>query len=914
MSIVNKGILNSGSAYLRQVGNDWPTAQVVTTADIIESSSNLYFSNIRVVQVVTPLLTTANVVEKSSNLYYTNARVINAVTIGTVPGDISVSGNLIANGLIIRNIAVSDSVLTGSTSANNVVADSITANTWNNLYTANVVESDTNLYYTNSRARTAYTAGTGIAISQGGVISYKQADPGLGFYNSGLTLAGAVIASNTYSNVVTFSSTDGVSFIVQSLHVTNLSPNVAYLNGRINYNYSSSSNSVVFANLLEIPGASSQELFFKPSTFKVGDQIQIQSFSNPKQPANGLISAMVSYQGSAITEYDRAATSLTSNSMSNVYTSVGKTAIVESVKVVNPNPNPATITVQIVDTTGAIFSYLASNLFIPAFSSIEVCEYPKALLTDYTIRAQKTIGFGQPLNIFTSSKYTSYFLATPSSSVINETASNTVTIDFQTLGVTNGTTFYYSIDGNVQPADFVPAANTGSFIVTNDQGTINLQIASDANFGIEGTESFRVQVRKASVTGAIVSTTSNITVQDTSTTTSYLVVENTNGIADRTSNTVIFTIQGYNVANNSVLYYSTAGNVTASQLVTANTGSFTLVDRFANLSIVAGDIPTGETRTLQLQVRTGSSEGTVQQTSNVVTIYDSAIAGIQATGGVQSNVGNYRIHTFTSSGNFSINRYAQASSIDVVELLVIAGGGGGGSHWSYGNAGGGAGGLIYRGSEVPSNATVTSAVIGSNVVPILNTNTAVVIGAGGSKAYNELAITNSGTPTTLTTSPGVAIFTAVGGGGGANWYQNPGTPQAVKTGAPGGSGGGSAGTPASGAVGLGTAGQGNPGGFPNASATGGGGGGAGAHGSPGIPTGTSAGGVGLEYSISGYPTLYAGGGGGLNGIGGAGGGGSGLNTSNGTTNTGGGGGTANVQLTPIGSGGSGIVIIRYPVI
>ena len=54
MSIINKGILNSKTAFLRQVGNDWPTAQVVvsTTADVTEVSSNLYFTNTRVVSAL----------------------------------------------------------------------------------------------------------------------------------------------------------------------------------------------------------------------------------------------------------------------------------------------------------------------------------------------------------------------------------------------------------------------------------------------------------------------------------------------------------------------------------------------------------------------------------------------------------------------------------------------------------------------------------------------------------------------------------------------------------------------------------------------------------------------------------------------------------------------------------------------
>jgi hypothetical protein len=36
MPIINKGILSSKDAYLKQLGNDWPTAQVTTTSDVLE--------------------------------------------------------------------------------------------------------------------------------------------------------------------------------------------------------------------------------------------------------------------------------------------------------------------------------------------------------------------------------------------------------------------------------------------------------------------------------------------------------------------------------------------------------------------------------------------------------------------------------------------------------------------------------------------------------------------------------------------------------------------------------------------------------------------------------------------------------------------------------------------------------------
>ena len=56
-----------------------------------------------------------------------------------------------------------------------------------------------------------------------------------------------------------------------------------------------------------------------------------------------------------------------------------------------------------------------------------------------------------------------------------------------------------------------------------------------------------------------------------------------------------------------------------------------------------------------------------------------------ATGGTVTTDGDYKVHTFTTSGNFVVTASGQP-----VEYLVIAGGGGGGS--KYYTGGGGAGG------------------------------------------------------------------------------------------------------------------------------------------------------------------------------------------------------------------------------
>ena len=105
----NRGIFNLGTAYLRQLGNDWPTAQVYYTSDITEVASNLYFTNARVVSAlstdativiagngqirsntssggITSLagFTTANLAEGGANLYFSNTRVYQALTGGAL--------------------------------------------------------------------------------------------------------------------------------------------------------------------------------------------------------------------------------------------------------------------------------------------------------------------------------------------------------------------------------------------------------------------------------------------------------------------------------------------------------------------------------------------------------------------------------------------------------------------------------------------------------------------------------------------------------------------------------------------------------------------------------------------------------------------------------------------------------------
>ncbi len=268
------------------------------------------------------------------------------------------------------------------------------------------------------------------------------------------------------------------------------------------------------------------------------------------------------------------------------------------------------------------------------------------------------------------------------------------------------------------------------------------------------------------------------------------------------------------------------------------------------------------------------------------------------TGGSITTSGNFRIHTFTSSGTFG-NTVANLS----VQYLVIAGGGGGGA--DYGGAGGAGG---YRTSATSQTSGRNSST--ESALTLSTGKKTVTVGAGGAGGIHSNTIrgnTGSNSVFDSITSNGGGFGGGEGNGAGGN----------------GGSGGGGN---YGGSGGSGTSGQGFDGGNgvsgPHYSQAGGGG--AGSAGVNATSSSNGNGGNGLANNITGSSVTRAGGGGGgyssdqniaaaSGGSGGGGnGGGSGSNGQAGTDNTGsGGGGAGGAGTTTGGQGGSGIVIVRY---
>ena len=285
-------------------------------------------------------------------------------------------------------------------------------------------------------------------------------------------------------------------------------------------------------------------------------------------------------------------------------------------------------------------------------------------------------------------------------------------------------------------------------------------------------------------------------------------------------------------------------------------------------------------------------------------------AFISATGGTITTCGNFKIHTFTSPGTFSVT--SGAGSKAIANYLVVAGGGGGGSSAPSNGAGGGGGGGFREAKTSCNGCYTASPLVTSTGLQFTPGSFPITVGAGGSGGpCNTKGTDGSNSVVSSITSAG-------GGAGGGN---------ASRAGNNGGSGGGGSGGGFNQPGGSGNTPpvsppQGSNGGPSVVSGPtdkgGGGGGGATAVGSTGTSPigGGGRGGAGATTNIDASPKAYSGGGGSADatsspcGTGGASNGGSGCATA-GTTNRGGGGGASRCVGTGGANGGSGVVIIRY---
>ena len=382
---------------------------------------------------------------EANNLYYTNARVLANVSEMSVNvlSDVDISG--ILQGQILawdgdKFVPGSADIALFSERSNTAALANVAilANIANlvlsleNFTTDDLNESNVNLYFSNTRARQAFTAGRGIIIQENGLI--KSTDDS-DLYNLAINGSVPYIVTDRMETAVTFPTVPAEDrFILRSIHVTNISETDAFISGNILY---ASGNTAFIADMMPLPLGGTLEFLKKTQVMQPGDKINFQSFDNTGTPANNIVSSIFTYETLA-GEQDFFGTGLELNAgnvNTLVYAADQSYTILESIKLVNLEDYVIRAKVFWADANDTPRAYFSYNLPLPPNSSVELLQAPKRI--EFTDKIYVNYIANSELSVFVSGRIGSLF-----------------TLD--------------SFTGNVEPGSNVEA----SFSTTEDEGTV----------------------------------------------------------------------------------------------------------------------------------------------------------------------------------------------------------------------------------------------------------------------------------------------------------------------------------------------------------------------------------------------------------------------------------------------------------
>jgi hypothetical protein len=299
----------------------------------------------------------------------------------------------------------------------------------------------------------------------------------------------------------------------------------------------------------------------------------------------------------------------------------------------------ATLYYTIVGSAGIDAFDFTDNLLSGSFNTVSgVGTVTKTLSNDLSVGEgtetfYMNVSTGSTLGTVVSTSPTVYvydtstatFNITPSTLFVNEGSS--VGFAVTTTNIPDNTTVYYTISGSVgiSTTDFTDGALSGSFNIISNSATVTKTLVNDLSSN-EGTETFNMSIRVGSIGGQIATTSSNVSVYDTSIS-PYVITPSTLNVNEGSS--VIFTTNTTGISD-TTLYYNISGStgISASDFTSNSlTGSFPLVSGVGSTTLtLVNDLTTEGTETFYMNVRTGNpSSGPIVGVSSSVNINDTSL-------------------------------------------------------------------------------------------------------------------------------------------------------------------------------------------------------------------------------------------------------------------------------------------------
>jgi hypothetical protein len=462
-----------------------------------------------------------------------------------------------------------------------------------------------------------FTAGTGITITDQGVISAIAASTDkFDIYIDGSEYKAV---TNSMEPILSLPVSNDTRYRIHSLMLTNISDSVTFLNANLVYN----NNTFVYANAYEIPYGFTIDLIINPELMMPNTIVKLQALDNTLTPANGKLSAYITYKTLADVSYDAQTTTIgPSNTFVTIYDANVADMVVESMKFINHRSVNEMTTIYIQDSNSNIKAYLSANNLLAKNFYSEMLENPIKISIGDKIKAANFSGKNDAVTTIVSARKLEAYISSANLYTLFE--GSQVFFNLTPLNVPVGQRRWWRITGTSGASDFT-GNTSGYFDVTSVGFSANivLTVAEDLSTNNEGDETVAIQILKGGPNGTVVHTSEYVTIKDTSNSSISL-----SSTTIYEGESVIFTV---NTASVPTLYYSITGNA---DIFGANTGTINIVNGTGNVEIIAEtNVPDGETRQFAVQLRKDSTSGTIVTTSNVVYVQTAQEIVMTATGG-----------------------------------------------------------------------------------------------------------------------------------------------------------------------------------------------------------------------------------------------------------------------------------------
>ena len=288
-----------------------------------------------------------------------------------------------------QSITVDGNVGVGTTNASGAVLASNTSIVHAGIVTANY-------YYGDGANLTNLPAGGGDKYNTGITTSvYVSITGGIGTAQAGLT----TVAANNDIFIgpgigYSFPSTAGKSYVIESIHVTNIYNTNLYLTSRHDFN---GGENVPTAQRVVIPYQGALEVLEEPIIAKPSDILRLQAFVGVGTTATGVnngLDSFITYTEKDDANFIGIGKTVVTPAGTELFTSTTNPSVIQSIRLCNYNLDidvDASVSIYRggsvggILTTGVRQGYLSYNLTVPKNSVIEILERPKYLPPNDTV-------------------------------------------------------------------------------------------------------------------------------------------------------------------------------------------------------------------------------------------------------------------------------------------------------------------------------------------------------------------------------------------------------------------------------------------------------------------------------------------------------------------------------------------------